>query len=76
MILQPLGDYVNITLLVEPENIFIVDKEPLSFGSIKKISTSIETLLKENDSIVIMDNKLIQLQGEFFIHIDYILLYE
>ena len=74
--LQPIGDYVNISLLIEAEKAFIVEKEPLSFGYIKKISTSIETPLKENDSIVIMDQKLIQLQGEFFIHIDYILLHK
>ncbi len=74
--LQPIGDYVNISLLLESEKVFIVEKEPLSFACIKKIPTDIETPLKENDSIVIMEQKLIQLQGEFFIHIDYIFLYQ
>ena len=74
--LLPVGNYVNIIILLEPEKVFIVEKEPLSFAIIKKISTDLSTVLKENDDIVIMDQKIIQLATEFFIHIDYILLHK
>ena len=74
--MEPVGNYLSITMLPEKQNDFIIDKEPLSFATLNKISTSIDTVLKENDTIVIMDQKKISLQGELFIHIDYILLHK
>ena len=73
--LLPVGNYISITMLPEPEMLFIVEKEPLSFATINKISTELSTVLKENDSIVIMDQKKILLAEELFIHIDYIFLH-
>ena len=73
---QPLGDHFSITMLPEPETLFIVEKEPLSFAIINRIPTTLSTVLKDNDTIVIMDQKKILLEEGLFIHIDHIFLYD
>ena len=74
--LLPVGNYISIAMLPEPETLFIVEKEPLSFATINKISTDLSTVLKENNTIVIMDQKKILLKETLFIHIDYIFLHK
>lgn len=74
--LQPIGDYVNIKMLPEKAQFLIVDKEPLSFATVKSLPPDISTVLQENSNIVIMDQKKIRLEDELFIHIDYIFLHK
>ena len=74
--LLPIGNYISIRMLPEPETLFIVEKEPLSFATINKISSDITTMLKENDTIVFMDQKKISIREELFINIDYIFLHK
>ena len=73
--MHPINEYIKIALIPEPEQIVMVEKEPLQPALVLANSPDIELPFKSGDEIMIVRGRQVELKGSLFIHKEHILLY-